>query len=160
VYVSRYHTPEEVRAEFIDVCRALIQHGYHVLLLPWSAYVRVRRTDRIFIDLNFAWFNPAGELNLSNGWRDSPATDRARFHQYREGLIGHRVVRIPGNAERVLEQLYGPSWAIPDQAFDLDVGLKRDPDYLITADEMTMLLDECGADFVELQPDALAEPDA
>ncbi len=57
----------------------------------------------------------------------------------RESLIGNHLVRVPGNAEQILEQIYGPTWAVPDQGFVLEVGLKRDLAYLLTVDEMTSL---------------------
>jgi glycosyltransferase involved in cell wall biosynthesis len=138
-YVSCHRRPDEVRAEFLDICRLLRDRGYRLKVEPWSAYVRPTHDSAAFVDLNYAWFNEAGEFNLSYGWRCPPVTDGAAVLAPRESLLANHLVRVPGNAEQVLEQIYGPSWAVPDQGFPLDVGLKRDPAYLLTVDEMTSL---------------------
>lgn len=138
-YVSSHHDPGRVRAEFMDICRALLDRGYHLRLEPWSVYVRPSRGSRIFVDVNYAWFTAAGELQLSFGWRHAPVTDRERFFYPRESMIGRHPVRVPGNAEAVLEQIYGPSWAIPDQGFALEADLRRERSYLLSEDEMRSL---------------------
>jgi glycosyltransferase involved in cell wall biosynthesis/tetratricopeptide (TPR) repeat protein len=138
-YVSRLSKPEEVRAEFMEICRMLLDHGYHLRLEPWSAYVRPIRTARIFVDLNYAWFNDDGELNLSFGWRGAPVTDQDRFFFPRESLIGDRLVRVPGNAEAVLDQIYGPMWPVPDQGFVLESDVVRNEAGILTPDEMRLV---------------------
>jgi glycosyltransferase involved in cell wall biosynthesis len=138
-YLSRHRRPDDVRAEFMDICRLLLQRGYRLKVEPWSVYVKPSHDSPVFVDLNYAWFNEAGELNLSYGWRYPPVTDEEAVRAPRESLLGNHPVPVPGNAEQVLEQIYGPSWAIPDQGFVLDVGLKRDLAYLLTVDEMTSL---------------------
>jgi hypothetical protein len=50
-------------------------------------------------------------------------------------------VRVPGNAESVLGQIYGPGWLTADQGFQLDVGLQRGERYLLQPDEMEQLHD-------------------
>jgi glycosyltransferase involved in cell wall biosynthesis len=149
-YVSNHHDPERVRAEFVDICRALLDRGYHLRVEPWSVYVRTHRYDQVFVDVNYAWFTDTGELNFSFGWRHSPVTDRERFFYPRESLIGNHLVRVPGNAEQVLEQLYGPSWPVPDQGFALDAGLQRTPEFLLTLDEM-LSLEQSDPDRVDLR---------
>lgn len=151
-YVSKHHDPEQVRAEFVGICRALLERGYHLRLEPWSVYVRSQRSDQVFVDVNYAWFTAAGELNFSFGWRYSPVTDRDRFFYPRNSLIGNHVVRVPGNSEQVLEQIYGPSWPVPDQGFALDAGLQRDPAFLLTVDEM-LELERSDPDRVEARLD-------
>jgi hypothetical protein len=135
-YVSAHSKPEDVRAEFMDICRMLLERGYHLRLEPWSAYVRPIRTARIFVDVNYAWFNENGELNFSFGWRGRPITDRERFFVPREGLIGDHLVRVPGNAEAVLNQIYGPTWTVPDQGFVLESHVQRNDTAILTPDEM------------------------
>lgn len=142
VYLSEHHRPDDVRAEFLDICRLLLARGYRLKVEPWSVYVKPAPDSPVFVDLNYAWFNEAGELNISYGWRYPPVTDEAAVRTPRESLLGDHLVPVPGNAEQVLEQIYGPSWAVPDQGFVLDVGLKRDLAYLLTVDEMTSLAHE------------------
>jgi glycosyltransferase involved in cell wall biosynthesis/tetratricopeptide (TPR) repeat protein len=131
-YVSQHQSPEGVRRELSDICRMLAAHDYYLELKPWSVYVRRTRGEAVFVDLNFAWFNPEGELNLSYGWRYAPVTDAPRLHMRRECPIFGHLVPIPGNAEAVLEQLYGPDWPIPIQGFDPDAGITRDTRYLLS----------------------------
>jgi glycosyltransferase involved in cell wall biosynthesis/tetratricopeptide (TPR) repeat protein len=138
-YVSRHEDPAGVRAELVDICRMLASRRYHLELKPWGIYVRRTRGAKAFVDLNFAWFNPAGELNVSYGWRYPPVTDRERLHLRREGAIFGHLVPVPGNAEDVLEQLYGPDWPIPIQGFDPDAGITRDDRYLLSREEMEAL---------------------
>jgi hypothetical protein len=136
-YISRHHRPDAVKAEFLDICRTLLDDGYHLRLEPWSVYIRPHRTADVFVDLNYAWFTDSGELNFSFGWRYAPVTDRRRVLMPRRCPIGGHLVDVPGNAEQVLEQIYGPSWAVPDQGFQLENDLRHDPAFRLTVDEMT-----------------------
>lgn len=144
-YISRLHHPDEVRAEFLTICRTLVERGYFLRLEPWSTYVRPARNSPVFVDLNYAWFTDAGELNFSFGWRWPPVTDEGRTRQPRTCPIGTHLVDVPGNAEAVLEQMYGPSWAVPNQGFSLATELKRDESAMLTVAEMTS--------FEQLDPD-------
>lgn len=141
-YVSAHLAPLEVRMEFLTVCRALLDHGLHLTVNPWGAMVRRRSTDARFLDLNFAWFTPDGHLQLSYGWRDEPATTPSRLRTPRECPLAGHLVRVPGNAEDVLTQIYGPGWVTPDQGFDLELELQRDPRFLLTRTELTALRSE------------------
>lgn len=138
-YVSTHHSPRAVRAEFLEVCRDLLAAGYHLTLTPWCAMVRRRSTDARFLDLNFAWFTPEGGLQLSYGWRHAPATGPERLRAARQCPLAGHLVPVPGDAEAVLEQIYGPGWTVPDQGFDLDVGLQRDARFLLTGAELASL---------------------
>jgi hypothetical protein len=151
-YVSGRARPDEVRAEFLALCRRLLERGYFLRLEPWSAYVRAGYRDRAFVDVNYAWFNEKDELRFSFGWRSEPVTDRARFYYPRQCAIGSRLVEVPGNAEAVLEQLYGSSWAVPDQGFELERDVRRDDGLLLTRDEMLSLA-HADPDRVELNLD-------
>lgn len=141
VYVSRHSRPELVRSEFASICRFLVDNGYHVKLKPWSAYVRPDRYKDVFIDLNFGWFNDAGELNLSYGWRHAPVTDAALFAFPREAPLGSHWVPVPGNAEALLTQIYGPSWITPNQGYVPEEEMKRDEDFLLTDADMAAIRD-------------------
>ena len=151
-YISRHQRPEEVRAEFMDVCRALLDQGYFLRVEPWSTYVRSGYRDRAFVDVNYAWFDESGELHFSFGWRSDPVTDRERVFFRRECPIGPHLVRVPGNAEEVLDQLYGRHWAVPDQGFGLEEGLRRSQSFILTVDEMRQL-EHRDPDHVELRLD-------
>jgi hypothetical protein len=135
-YISRCREPAEVRAEFLGICRMFIDRGFQVTVNPWCAMVRRGAQDRTFMDVNFAWFTPQDELQFSYGWRHEPVTDVAATFAPRLTPMAGRLVPVPGNAEAVLEQLYGPGWMVPDQGFDITVELQRNPAYLLSADEL------------------------
>jgi hypothetical protein len=151
-YLSAYSNARDVRTEFIDICQVLLSHGYYLRVEPWSVYVRPTYRSRVYVDLNFAWFTTTGELQLSGGWRFAPVTGAAHFQTARTVPIFGQIVTVPGNAEEVLTQLYGPTWAVPDQGFVLDEGLQRADEYLLTPDEM-LALERLDPDRV--QPSAL-----
>ncbi len=138
-FVSGHEHPEQVCGDVTTIARFLASHDYDVQLHPHSMYVRRSRNDSHFIDVNYAWFNPAGELNMSYGWRYQPVTDRDGFFRPRQSAIFGQVVPVPGNAEAVLDQLYGEHWAIPVQGFDPAAGIVRDDRYLMSRAEMEAL---------------------
>jgi tetratricopeptide (TPR) repeat protein len=138
-YVSRHNDADAVKSEFTAVCSMLLKHGYFLRLEPWSTYVRHGSDKSIFVDVNYAWFTEAGELNASFGWRGEPVTDISAFNKPRQSVLGFHLVDIPGNAEEVLAQMYGPTWHTPNQGFDLNQELIRKTEYLLTDDEMEEL---------------------
>jgi hypothetical protein len=138
-YISRCREPEEVRAEFLDVCRMFIDRGLQVTVNPWCAMIRRGAQDRTFMDVNFAWFTPEDELQFSYGWRHTPVHDTAATFAPRLTPMAGRLVPVPGNAEAVLGQLYGPGWMVPDQGFDISVELQRNTAYLLSAEELDRL---------------------
>jgi glycosyltransferase involved in cell wall biosynthesis len=155
-YVSRYQRARTVREEFTSICRMLVDHGYHLKLMPWSAYVRPQRSSDEFVDLNFAWFNKEGELNLSFGWRTTPVTDPGLLAFPREAPLGSHWVPVPGNAEAVLTQIYGPTWITPNQGYSPEDELKRDHAFLLTPDDMEALRSH-SPDLVEVAPEDASE---
>jgi hypothetical protein len=138
-YVSRHSDASAVKSEFMAVCSMLVKNGYFLRLEPWSTYVRHGSDKSIFVDVNYAWFTEAGELNASFGWRGDPVTDISAFQQPRQSVLGIHLVDVPGNAEEVLAQIYGPTWHTPNQGFDLNQELIRKTEYLLTDDEMDVL---------------------
>ncbi len=138
-YLSPERDPADVRAHLLTVCEVLLEAGYHLTVEPWSVMIRARQGEELFIDLNFAWVGDHGGLQLSYGWRYEPVTDIDRFRAERWVALADRCVRIPGNAEAVLGQLYGSGWLVPDQGFQLEVGLQRDERFLLTAQELEAL---------------------
>jgi glycosyltransferase involved in cell wall biosynthesis len=149
VYVSRHRSAPAVRREFDSICRMLVDNGYHLKVKPWSAYIRLQRSGEIFVDLNYAWFNTHGELNISYGWRHTPVTDPTLLALPREAPLGSHWVPVPGNAEAVLTQIYGPTWVTPNQGYVPDDELRRDENFLLTDSEMAAISDH-NEDLVEI----------
>lgn len=136
MYLCRNNQPGDVRAEIATICRLLREKGYDLRIEPWSVMIRRNHPDAIFIDMNYGWFTPSDELNVSFGWRFEPALGRARFVASRRCRLADREVTIPGNAEEVLQQLYGSRWQVPDQGFESRKRLERDDSYLLTPSEI------------------------
>jgi tetratricopeptide (TPR) repeat protein len=136
IYLCRSNEPGDVRAEIATICRLLLEKGYDLRIEPWSVMIRRNHPDTIFIDMNYAWFTPSDELNVSFGWRFEPALGRARFIANRSCRLADREVTIPGNAEDVLQQLYGSLWRVPDQGFESRKRLERDDSYFLTSSEI------------------------
>ena len=156
VYISRHDRPDSVRDEFASICLLLVDRGYHLKLKPWSAYVRPQGSRDAFVDLNYAWFNQDGELNISYGWRHVPVTDPVLLAFPREAPLGSHWVPVPGNAEAVLTQIYGPTWVTPNQGFVPMEELKRDEEVLLAASELAAIRDHSG-DLVEIAPEETGE---
>jgi hypothetical protein len=135
-YRSAHHDAAAVRGELTTICRRLLDRGFHLELEPFGAMVRRAPGDRIFVDLNVAWGTPEGELRLAYGWRHDPAAEVDRVDAPRDTFLAGRLVTVPGDAEAVLHQVYGPGWAVPDQGFEVADRLRRDEAYLLTADEL------------------------
>jgi hypothetical protein len=140
VIICQSRQPSEVKAEFAQICRLLLEGGYHLKLEPWGVLIRRQRGDTLLLDLSYAWFNSANELNVSFGWRFTPVRGRESLTAHRVCRLADRVVRVPGNADDVLEQLYGPQWKVPDQGYPVTFRLNRDAPYLVTEAEMYALL--------------------
>src|SRR5690606_27996174 len=104
----------------------------------------------LLLDLSYGWFTESDELNVSFGWRYAPARGRQALTEERRCRIMDRDVRVPGNAEAVLEQLYGPTWRVPDQGFSPLAGLRRDERYLLTEAEMEAMCSKPPANQVTL----------
>jgi hypothetical protein len=140
-YVSRHREPEAVRAEVVEVGRRLLDAGYHLELERFGVMVRREPRDRIFVDLNFGWSTAAGTVGLAFGWRHDPPARVDRFRAPRTTYLAGRLVPVPGDAEAVLHQVYGPGWAVPDQGFELSRELRRDAAYLLTDADRLALAD-------------------
>ena len=136
MYLCGSNQPGDVRAEIAAIYRLLIEQDYDLRIEPSSVMIRRNHTDAIFIDMNYGWFTPSDELNVSFGWRFEPALGRARFVARRSCRLADREVAIPGNAEEVLQQLYGSRWHVPDQGFESRERLERDDSYLLTPSEI------------------------
>ena len=136
MYLCRGNQPGDVKAEIEAICRLLLEKGYDLRIEPWSVMIRRSHSDAMFIDMNYGWFTPSDELNVSFGWRFEPAVGRAQFLATRSCRLADREVSVPGNAEEVLQQLYGCRWRVPDQGFESREQLERDDSYLLTPSEI------------------------
>ena len=140
MYLCSSSQPGDVRIEIAKVCRLLLERGYDLQIEPWSVMIRRNHSDAMFIDMNYGWFTPSDELNVSFGWRFDPVAGRSRFVAGRRCRMADREVPVPGNAEEVLKQLYGPGWHVLDQGFASRKQLERDSAYLLRTSEIRAIM--------------------
>ena len=139
LYLCMNNQPGAAKSEIAHVCRLLSEKGYDLRIEPYSVMIRRLFADEIFVDMNFGWFTDSDELNVSFGWRFTPTRGRAGFVASRHCQIADRQVRIPGNAEDVLRQLYGAGWRVRDQGFAARKHLIRDERFLLDESELRSL---------------------
>lgn len=137
--LCRSREPAGVKAELERICAVLRERGYELEARPWCVYIRPPGGGTPFLDLSYGWFDDADALGVSFGWRYAAVRGRDAFIARRHCRIMDRDVRVPGNAEAVLEQLYGPSWRIPDQGFAPLANLTRDMRYWLTDAEIAAI---------------------
>jgi tetratricopeptide (TPR) repeat protein len=136
LYLCSSNQPGEVKVEVARVCHLLIERGYDLSIEPWSIMIRKKQSDTMFVDMSYGWFTTFDELHISFGWRFEPAQGRVRFVAGRHCYLADREVPIPGNAEEVLQPLYGPGWLVPDQGFASRKKLIRDEEFLLKTSEI------------------------
>ena len=134
LYLCSACEPAAIRSEVISLCAQLAGAGFHLTAKPHSVLIRSDRNREQLLDMSYGWFNPSDELNVSFGWRFKPARNRDQFMESRHCRLADRDVLVPGNAEEVLTQIYGPSWQIPDQGFSVGDGLEQ-ADACLLSDE-------------------------
>lgn len=141
IYISAFSKPGDVVNEYIQVCFDLIEAGYMLRINRESAYVNSFKSGSRFVDLNYGWFNENDELNMAFGWYEKPAKGRNKYFSFREINMAGQMIKIPGNAEDILFQLYGNNWHIPDQGFKHDV-TKRiiKTEYLLSYEDVITIL--------------------
>lgn len=139
-YLSAHATPGDVTAEALAVFTRLHARGFRSSGSKGAAvYVAHPDFKGVKLDFNWAWFDPAGEFNLSMGSRYDKCRDRAAYEAPRTARLDDWELRVPGNAEAVLVQLYGENWITPDQGHRAGAPLTRDPRYSLDEAQMAQL---------------------
>jgi tetratricopeptide (TPR) repeat protein len=139
LYLCEGNTPDSVKAEIATLYTLLAEREFHLTIKPYSIMIRMASGDLPFIDMNYGWFDALNKLNVSFGSRFEPACGRDRFVRHRLCQLFDRKIQVPGNAEEVLCQLYGPEWRIPDQGFPTFDRLHRDDTFLLSKPEIMSL---------------------
>jgi hypothetical protein len=137
IYVSKHADPEQVKAEFQALCRALIDRGYWLRVKRAHTWIR-QRGSRFKLDVFFGWFGEDGLFHVSNGYHHDPATcATARLDTLVPHQLAGREVMLPAGSEALLVQLYGPNWRIPDRGFlHRSPSLRLDRRYLLNVDQV------------------------
>lgn len=136
LYLCRARESAGIRLEVVALCSRLVDTGFDVTVKPHSVMVRHADYNDCLVDLSYGWFDSDDKLKVSFGWRFEPAKGMDHFVTPRDCRLVDRDVSVPGNAEDVLVQLYGPNWRVPDQGFSTRESLKRDNICLLTGTEI------------------------
>jgi|GEM_PF-5060257 len=137
VYVSRHSGPEDVKAEFKDICRLLAANGYGVSVRPFGTKVRSPgESYRQSFGLHFGWVDEERRLHVAYGHHGEQYRVPSEM-LFRPAQLGAFTVDVPTDSETILEMLYGPGWRIPDPGFSHHTNSrKNDPRYHLTSEEI------------------------
>ncbi|MGI8521711.1 MAG: methyltransferase domain-containing protein [Nocardioides sp.] len=119
-YVSHCEHPADVARESFEIERALRADGFHTYRYSGAAIrVDVAEDDGVIRGLDvFGGFLDEGRLYLMGevGVDYDPAWIRPRT----TATLAGRSFPVPAVPERLLEAMYGASWAVPDPAFHFE----------------------------------------
>ncbi|ROR92407.1 hypothetical protein [Nocardioides aurantiacus] len=116
-YVSRHTHPVDVVRESFALQRRLTDMGYTVVRYSGAAFrIDVREADGSWRGLDlFGGYLDAGRLFLM-GEVGVPFEPEWVF-PLGEATLEGRSVPVPARPEKLLEAMYGPSWRVPDPAY-------------------------------------------
>jgi hypothetical protein len=119
-YVSRYSDPVDVVRESFRLQRAVADRGMETYRYSGAAFrVRVEEGDGIPRGLDvFGGFLDAGRLYLMG----EVGTDYEAewIHPLGTCELAGRTFPAPARPEKLLEAMYGPSWRVPDPAYQFE----------------------------------------
>jgi ubiquinone/menaquinone biosynthesis C-methylase UbiE len=116
IYVASGSDPEGVKAEFLAVCRFLVDRGYDINPRAWHVWVSLPGV-RGRLDIFYAWFDEDDWFHVGYGYHGPKVRRSDDFHRRVPVPLGEHEIRVPANAEELLTQLYGPDWRRPDPGF-------------------------------------------
>jgi SAM-dependent methyltransferase len=120
-YISAHRDPEGVIQEFIRLSDSIIDAGYRVRILPGLLKIQ----HPIPVDIFPAWVNQRGEFDLAWGYTGEPVKWSREMGEFETRDLDGFEVEVPAGAEQILEQIYGPTWRIPDPGFHHSVPTRR-----------------------------------
>ncbi|GAB3993029.1 hypothetical protein GCM10029992_03610 [Glycomyces albus] len=110
-YLARGGTPEEVKADSLEVMRACLKAGFDIGVGGEGRPFNVR-IDCCELDVNPVWFHE-GRAHAFNAHELGPE----HFDPPRPAQLGGRKVLVPADAEAFLEDNYGADWREPRPDF-------------------------------------------
>lgn len=139
-YLSAHARPGAVTTETVAVVARLCTRGFRTAgFKPAGVYLQHPDFRGVKLDLHWSWFTEEGDFDLSMGSRYAKCRDRAGYEQARTAFLDDWALRVPGNAEAILVQLYGANWTTPDQGLRAGARLTRDPRYALDPAQMDAL---------------------
>ncbi len=135
-YISRHRERDSVVAEFKRLCTILIDSGYYGTLYRHGFGMK----SPVSLDIYYTWFDDADMFCASFGHHGDAIACNADFSAFEEKALGPFKVRVPKAADRILSQLYGPTWRIPNPGFSHYSPNRKIPtSYLLTPAELSPL---------------------
>lgn len=117
-YLSRHTDGPSAAAELRDIGLKLIDHGFDVECKRTALHIHDPKDARVRIDLFDIYFNSEGELSFPFGIAGTTKITRSMWGGIADAELAGQAVRIPTNAEQMVEHLYGKSWRTPIAGFN------------------------------------------
>ncbi|MGY6533754.1 MAG: hypothetical protein ACXIVG_00265 [Pararhodobacter sp.] len=142
IYLSRHEEPALVVDEAIHIVKHLVDAGFAVKgAKSCTVYITSPSDRSVALDFSWAWFDSEGEFDISVGSRFRKSRDREGYHDFANAFLGDWPIRVPGNAEEILFQLYGENWRIPDQGLRTGERLTRNELYLFSDEQLAQIVE-------------------
>ena len=135
-YISRHCERDLVAAEFQRLCALLIDHGFYGTLYRHGFGIK----SPVSLDIYYTWFDSSNLFQASFGYHGDAIPFGLDFSASEEKTLGPFKVRVPNAADRILEQLYGPTWRTPNPGFSHYSRNRKIPiQYLLSLSELSRL---------------------
>lgn len=116
-YISKSRTGEGAAESLAEISMALMDHGYSVVPKYSCIAVKDDPSDEFHVDIFHLYLDESGQLNFPFGIAGEPSRSDKGFEDLQTfDLAGHEVL-LPGNAERMVELIYGANWRTPNPGF-------------------------------------------
>ncbi|WP_186442011.1 class I SAM-dependent methyltransferase [Luteimonas sp. J16] len=112
-YVSRHRDGPSAAAELRDIAFTLIDAGFDVECRRTALHVHDPEDSSVRIDLFDIYFNDQGELSFPFGIAGTTVITRDEWRGLTSANLAGRQVRVPVDAERLAEHIYGGAWRTP-----------------------------------------------
>jgi len=118
-YISLKSTPEQVKAETLEIALLLLENGFNISINPIGRLFKIHKNTGVHLDLMPVWFE--AEWNVAYGGVGVKIT-ADDFLPAWEGKMHGMKVFTPKHSEYFLEGYYGKNWRIPDPGYVSDSG--------------------------------------
>jgi hypothetical protein len=116
-FISRFTEGPAAAAEMRDIAFTLIEAGFDVECKNTALHVHDGADSSVRIDLFHLYFDEKGEIAFPFGIAGRSTFTRADWHGVGEGQLAKHTVRVPVDAEKLAEHIYGASWRTPIAGF-------------------------------------------
>jgi hypothetical protein len=117
-YVSRHVDGASAAAELRDIALKLVDAGFDVDCKRTALHIHDSSIPKIKVDLFDLYFDRQGTLCFPFGVAGTTAFTTADWQGLKDSRLAGRSVRIPANALKMVECIYGASWRTPIAGFN------------------------------------------